>query len=349
MSDDWRASPLFIGKRDLLGSAAANTSGVWSMAETIAMRYNDFITGPLPPPTALVGGGLTTELVNVIDRILIGTTGNAVDFGDLTAGKSYTAACSSTTRGVWGGGSKDLNNTPINEIDYLSILSGGVAQDFGDLTVARYTGAGCSSSTRGIFAAGSPDNGKNVIDYITIASVGNATDFGDLSTGVNSTPAGAASPTRGVVGGGFTGIIFSRAIDYFTIASAGNGTFFGNLTTGTSSISACSSSTRAVFAGGRTSSCCPVSYTDVMEYITIASTGNATDFGDLLDLYERMAGTSSSTRGLFCGGNIAPNFTLSNTIQYITIATTGSSTDFGDLTLSRGAAAACSNDHGGLQ
>ena len=84
-----------------------------------------------------------------------------------------------------------------------------------------------------------------------------------------------------------------------------------------------------------------------MEYITIASTGNSTDFGDLLgDNYWRMAGTSSSTRGLFGGGMIGG--ADQNVIQYITIASTGNSQDFGDLLDDRPYLAACSNVHGGI-
>ena len=47
------------------------------------------------------GGGVTT---NVIDYVTIATPGNATDFGDLTVGSSYLAACSDGTKGVWGGG-----------------------------------------------------------------------------------------------------------------------------------------------------------------------------------------------------------------------------------------------------
>jgi hypothetical protein len=79
--------------------------------------------------------------------------------------------------------------------------------------------------------------------------------------------------------------------------------------------------------------------------VTIASTGNATDFGDLLSATSVMAGTSSSTRGIFAGGNSG---TQTNVIQYITIATTGNATDFGDLTYARDNFAATSTVHGGL-
>ena len=38
--------------------------------------------------------------VNIIDYITIASTGNAVDFGDLSAHKNYICFCSSSTRGI---------------------------------------------------------------------------------------------------------------------------------------------------------------------------------------------------------------------------------------------------------
>ena len=66
-----------------------------------------------------------------------------------------------------------------------------------------------------------------------------------------------------------------------------------------------------------------------MDYVTIASTGDAKDFGDLITPTHRLGGCSSAIRGLFFGGGGAPSIT--NTISYITIATTGNIQDFGDL------------------
>ena len=41
---------------------------------------------------------------NVIDYVNISSTGNAIDFGDLTGARSGIAGCSSSTRGLFGGG-----------------------------------------------------------------------------------------------------------------------------------------------------------------------------------------------------------------------------------------------------
>jgi hypothetical protein len=84
-----------------------------------------------------------------------------------------------------------------------------------------------------------------------------------------------------------------------------------------------------------------------MDYVTIASTGNATDFGDL-DLGRAYGGQASNqTRGLYMGGEAAPSNTTN--IQYITIASTGNSTSFGDLfEQAQQYFNGCSNGHGGL-
>jgi len=87
---------------------------------------------------------------------------------------------------------------------------------------------------------------------------------------------------------------------------------------------------RGVFMGGRTPSSPNV--VDTIDYITIATTGDATDFGNLLENSRYGAGCSSSVRGLYSGGN-APSSV--NTIQYITISSTGNTFDFGDMTIVR--------------
>ena len=70
-------------------------------------------------------------------------------------------------------------------------------------------------------------------------------------------------------------------------------------------------------------------FTNVIDYITIATTGNASDFGDTTENGEGYLACASNIRGIFVGGNTNP--ANINTIQYITIATTGNAADFGDL------------------
>ena len=76
---------------------------------------------------------------------------------------------------------------------------------------------------------------------------------------------------------------------------------------------------------------------DIIDYVTIASTGNAVDFGNLdQNIGGGPGGGASSTRGVFSGGyNPSPALTSLNILQYITIATTGNTQDFGDMTVLR--------------
>ena len=84
-----------------------------------------------------------------------------------------------------------------------------------------------------------------------------------------------------------------------------------------------------------------------MDFVTIATIGSATDFGDMLSNRWNNAadGASSSTRGVWGGGSDGSRI---NTIQYIQIATQGDAVNFGDLQFASSNLAACSNGHGGL-
>jgi hypothetical protein len=54
---------------------------------------------------------------------------------------------------------------------------------------------------------------------------------------------------------------------------------------------------RALFAGGYSTN-----YDNTIDYVTITSAGNATDFGDLTVSPFTSAGTASATRGVVGGG-----------------------------------------------
>jgi hypothetical protein len=249
-------------------------------------------------------------------------------------------------RGLFGGGLSLSPTTHHNVIDYITMATTGNATDFGDLSVTRGFSASCGSSTRGVWANGGLDQNPavfyNVIDYVTIATTGNATDFGDMLSSIMQL-GGTGSETRGIFAGGAAsgpGSIVD-VIQYITIASTGNSTDFGDLTGARYNPACLSSPTRAIFAGGLRDGDSP-SRKSVIDYVTIATTGNATNFGNLLDVVNEPEGASSATRGVIAGGNSSTGAT--NVIQYITIATTGNAIDFGDLTVAgdRGGSASSS-------
>ena len=269
-----------------------------------------------------------------IEYITISTLGNAIDFGNLTGSRKWGGAAASRTRGCWAGG--DPSGATI---DYVTISSLGNAIDFGDRTSGNESD-GLSTEIRGVFTQGYAAPAiRNVMEYITIASKGDAIDFGDLSVGRGSQgQGGGASSTRGIwAGGQWVSPVAANTIEYITVASTGNSAEFGDLLSGmnTNGFAAATTSIKMYTMG---------SSTEDTGVITIATLGNATDFGGDMDMggsYNAAAG--SPTRGVCAGGH--PGL---NTIKYIDYATASDGIDFGDLTAVASGMKGLSNAHGGL-
>ena len=241
----------------------------------------------------------------------------------------------------------DPGTTSIN---YITIASMGNAFEFGDLTEGRLGAGSAASSTRALFAGGfvSAAN-KDTIDFVTIATTGNAVDFGELVGTDRHEIGGASSSTRALFAGGSISASPNHTdeIDYVTIASLGDATDFGNLVLARRNTTGVMSPTRGVFCGGRNDTPSPSTQQEEMDYVTIATTGNALDFGDLTVARGRMGSVCSSTRGVIGGGEGSP--ADSNVIDYITIASTGNAQDFGDMiTASEGNNGGCSNSLRGV-
>ena len=284
---------------------------------------------------------------NKLDFVNIPTLGNATLFGSLTNGNRQFG-CASATRGLWAGG---YNPSTSNEITYITIASEGDSIDFGDLNEARRATSAASSSTRGVWfggyspAGGGSPNRTNTIQYVEIATLGNAKDFGDL-TSTNVSSAAAASPTRCIFSGGYTSPFQYEVI---TTASLGNATRFGDMLVPMARHAGCSNSTRGVFGAGRRVNPYAGGTAGIgaeTEYITIASEGNATFFGDITVKRNMLAAASNQTRGLFAGGYATPvNY---NIIDYITFSSAGNAIDFGDCIEEKRGTSGLSDSHGGL-
>jgi len=248
-------------------------------------------------------------------------------------------------RGVLGGGAPFVSPNVLNNMSYVEVQSGGIFNDFGDLTVARgqFSAGQNASSTRGLSSGGwTSPVGVNTIDFITISNTANAIDFGDTTitrpNGVLSNQTRSLTASNGDL---------VDTIDFVTIATAGNASDFGNLLDARALVSGVSSPTRGVWGGGRNNT--PSSNTEhnTLQYITIASTGDAQDFGDLTRTRYGMSGFSSSTRGIFAGGYSNPQGKFEG-IEYFTIATLGNAIDFGDLTTTQGYGGSLTNSILGL-
>ena len=237
------------------------------------------------------GTGNGSDGKNEVQYIQSASTGNSIDFGDLTAARRMTASTASSTRGLTAGGYVPAAH---DTIDYVEIMTTGNSIDFGNLTVARRLSNGAlASPTRAVFMGGSLSPGiSDKIDFVTTASKGNATDFGTtIFTG--NYQCGCSNTVRGLIGGGYLHQNM-KTVQVLTIASTGNSQEFGNLVTGRHGLVSGSNSTRAVWSGGDPGP----GEINVMEYVEIATGGEATDFGDLYLAMVYAGGTSDSHGGL---------------------------------------------------
>ena len=95
------------------------------------------------------------------------------------------------------------------------------------------------------------------------------------------TGSNAGTGTRAAFAGGYTGpspYPTGDTIDFITVSTFGDAQDVGNLSNAGTVTHACASSTRTVINVTTTSS---PQHSNTMEYVTIMSTGNSIDFGDL--------------------------------------------------------------------
>jgi len=161
--------------------------------------------------------------------------------------------------------------------------------------------------------------------------------FGWATTSDPSSAVSPLNPSRGLYAGG--GFNTMNVIGYFQINSGGeNASDFGDLNTSDAFYNAsCSSSTRGLFIGGGSGGS---ALNENIDYVTIATTGNATNFGQMSSIPTNGgngrgayfgAACSSSTRGVISRVKALSAGSETRDLNYVTIATTGTTIDFGDL------------------
>ena len=286
-------------------------------------------------------GGEGSNPRNTIQFVNVDATGNAIDFGDMDSERTELMAVASRVRafgvgGFTGGGPTNYTNV----LAMVTIASTGNATDFGDSRYQKGQGASVASSTRAVTGGGVFGGSVvNTIGFFTMASQADGLDFGDLSITTRGVAA-CSSPTRGIFFlGDNAGSTKVNTIEYVTISTTGNSSDFGDSTTTARYSMGCSNAVRGIKAGGNDGSA-----TDVIDFIEIATLGNALDFGNLIAATSDLGGTgfSSPTRGVVAGGGGI------TTIQHVQFMTTGNTQDFGDLTAANQYGAGASNGHGGL-
>ena len=274
-----------------------------------------------------------------IDYFDMTTTTNAADFGDLTqVWSGINASFSDASRGVMHSDNK-ANPVTTTNLEYVTIATPGNASNFGNGRYGTVNTSGASDGTYGIiscgFKYGSPNLTINDIYYVTIQTLANAANFGDQTVAV-SARGSISNATYAVFGGGYnyngSTSTQSNVMDYITVATTGNATDFGDLVVARAFLAGCEDATRGVFTGGMWGSSSQSGFYNNMEYITVATPGNTTDFGDLTAGRGNLGAAGNGTRGVIVGGIEYPWAAIVDTVEYITIQTTGNAADLLDLT-----------------
>ena len=296
--------------------------------------------------SVFMGGNVSPGTTNVIDFVTTQSAGNATDFGDLTTSvyQDSAGASNSKTGIIFG-----YQNNTINSIN---IATTGNATDFGDtLTSTFYQIIGADNGGGGLPQEGAfpqrasvtymPGSGRAIIcggppspkiETFNISTLGNTVTFGSLILNAENWGGGCGNATRMLAADGGADSGYTTQIEAIQLSSFGNASDFGDSTSARANQGSLSNSTRGVWGGGYDPDGSPA-YSNVIDYVTIATFGNASDFGDLTTNGSAAGGTANSTRGLF--GPRGPGSGVANVIDYITIGSTGNTTDFGDASVAR--------------
>ena len=221
------------------------------------------------------------------------------------------------------------------------VFSSGVDSG-GIVSITKFSAPSSGGGASGLAWGGdrclmADNSGTRAMDYFDMTTAGNAADFGDFVSHIYNCGS-YSNATRAIWWGGDG---YSNSISYNTISTLGDTQDFGDLTTGRKiGFGGACDGTRGVMCGGLEGN---PNYapTDRMDYITVATTGNATDFGNTTSSYDNLASTNDGTYGLH--GGAFTNNSPYNVIGRFTIQSAGNAADFGDLTVGRGNLSACSD------
>ena len=222
-------------------------------------------------------GGLAPTATTIIEKFPYATETDCTDVGDINVARGYMPGQSSGTNIYCSGG--ENVSTLYNTVEKRATASDGNATDVLDITVSRSNLSGASSSTHGFSAGGNV--GPTTIDKFSFANDNNAVDHGDLfGSGLADTAGGQSSETHGYAAGATS----SNSIYQYAFASNVTGTDHGDLTATRGMSGGTSSTTHGYVTGGA-----PSGAVNIIEKFTFASSGNATDVGDLAQAFHTPA------------------------------------------------------------
>ena len=242
-----------------------------------------------------MNGAATPVYVNRMEYINATTPSNSSYFGDLTTTLQNCTSTSNGTddRGFFAAGYN--GSADVADIKYITISSVSGASLFGDVGSNDCWDGGCATSgattlDRAIIMGGGRSGSRNTVQYYKMSAYGNSTGFGTLSTTRYATSA-MSNESRAICSGGYqypngdAGAGYcTLSCDYFTISTTGNASVFGDMTgTVRYNMGGCDSGAygdRGVLAGGYRPG---IAGSEIIDYCTISTTSNFTDFGNLLN------------------------------------------------------------------
>ncbi len=234
-----------------------------------------------------------------IEYITYASTGNGTDFGDTDGtGRNYITCGSNGTRMLLMGG--DPVPAASTTVEYVTIQTTGNGSNFGNFGSLHPSGArsaaGGGDETRIMHMGGyaGPSN-TDTIAYFTAMSTGNASDFGNLTQ--NASYVGSAyNDTRCWRTGGYSNPARTETTDAVTIQTTGNASDWGDLIQIWRYSSGCSNGPRFVQIGGDDGQGMGQGetgyYNNTIQYFNADSTSNASNFGNLTQGRNGLAGMS---------------------------------------------------------
>ena len=218
-----------------------------------------------------------------IQKITIATTGNASTTGYTNSSSyDYDGPCDAGIESkiiVSGGGASLEHYNPTSQANSTT---------WGSSWSSNRHNSTANDDSRMMIIGGrlstSPYTATNDVYYVSMTTAGNASSFGSNHLGTNHRNATASDGTYALSAGGHATNASSGGrndISVWTVQTLSNGSDFGDLSQSIQNSAGVSNGTRAVFCGGSFQGAAGT-YTNVMEYVTFATPGNATDFGDLI-------------------------------------------------------------------
>jgi|9_EtaG_2_1085328.scaffolds.fasta_scaffold19741_2 hypothetical protein len=235
-----------------------------------------------------------------------------------------------------------IRSTPVEPSDDFGTTSANGVWDLTEAFSYRKVGswptAGNVSPIAFIMTGRAADNSTTLrnVDRINITTLGNAVDDSeDLpsgASGTNHNSAACSDGTKAFQAGG-SGSDFIHTKNY---ADGSTAVDFGDLTAARSELGGYSNTTRGIFGGGAGG----FYGIGTIDYITMASAGDATDFGDFsaANRNQQCEAGGSTTRAIFVGFESDKKKS-----DYINPASTGNATNYADTSANHNNAYVASN------